>query len=135
MSLDRYGNTVAARHVNPTTVTDVMAPPIKMIVSQLGLYANTAATTNARVLQSVAAFIGVCRASDTSEKKVGSDPSSPIAIMIRDAFTNTTLAMPNPPQMNPNATRIVTTQLLESMEMNTPMFGEYVGAMPPELYA
>src|SRR5437764_12566942 len=113
MSLGRYGNTVAARQVNPTTVTDVIAPPIRMIVSQLGLYANTAATTNASALHSVAAFIGVCRVSETSEKKLGSDPSSPIAIMMRDAITNTTFSMPNPPQTNPIATRIVTIQLIE----------------------
>ena len=44
--------------------------------------------------------------------------------MIREAFTNTTLAIPNPPQMNPNAMSTVTIQLLESIEMNTAMFGE-----------
>src|SRR5205823_911949 len=107
----------------------------RMIVSQLGLYANTAATTSASALQSVAAFTGMCRVSETSEKKLGSDPSNPIAIMIRDAFMKTTFAIPKPPQMNPNAMRIVTIQLLDSMEMKTPMFGEYDGAIPPELYA
>ena len=72
---------------------------------------------------------------ETSEKKLGSEPSSPIAIITREAFRNTTLAIPNPPQMKPTATRIVDSQLSESIATNTLTLGEYTGAMPPELYA
>ena len=37
--------------------------------------------------------------------------------------------------MKPNAISTVAIQLFESIEMNTLTLGEYVGAMPPELYA
>ena len=55
---------------------------------------------------------------------MGRVPSRPIAIITRDELANTTLAIPNPPAMNPMPMSTVMMSLWDSIDRKTLKFGE-----------
>ena len=83
----------------------------------------------------MAALTGVMVLRDAREEARGASRRGPSPSSPATRSGNTTFAMPNPPQMNPNAISTVAIQLSESIEMKTLTLGETRGAMPPELYA